>query len=78
MPIFLNGSHFTLKMEAAQTSEMLVSYHNATWPHNPEELDLNTMNLLFFIKHRKYAERIRPTKLYLQKVPFPGFFLFTK
>jgi hypothetical protein len=36
-----NMCHFTLKMEAAQISEMLVSYHSTTQCHNPEELDMN-------------------------------------
>jgi hypothetical protein len=31
---------FTLKMEAASTSETLLSY-NTTWRHNPEDLDLS-------------------------------------
>jgi len=28
-------------MEAAWISETFVSYHNTTWRHNPEDLDLN-------------------------------------
>jgi hypothetical protein len=34
-------THFTLKMEAARSSETLVSYHSTTWSHNPEDLNLN-------------------------------------
>jgi hypothetical protein len=29
-----------VKIKAARTSETLVSYHNTTWRHNPEDLDL--------------------------------------
>jgi hypothetical protein len=32
---------FSLKMEAARSSEALVSYHITAWRHNPEDLDMN-------------------------------------
>jgi len=34
-PLF-DTAHFTLKLEAAWSSETSVSYHMATWPHDPE------------------------------------------
>jgi len=40
MPICSTASHITLKMEAAWSSKMLVSYQNTTWHQNPD-LDLN-------------------------------------
>jgi len=43
-PFFLCTSHFILKMEAARSSEMLVSYHNITRRHNSENLDLKEQN----------------------------------
>jgi len=39
------ASHFTLKMEAALNSETMVSYHNNSRRHNPEDLDLNSWRI---------------------------------
>jgi hypothetical protein len=39
VPIFKSSyNHFTLKMEAAGTSETLLSYRIITWRLNPEDL----------------------------------------
>jgi len=38
--------HFTLKMEATRSLKMVVSYHNTTLHHNPEDHDLNEFNLI--------------------------------
>jgi len=31
--------HLQVKVEAAWSCETLLSYHNTTWYHNPEDLD---------------------------------------
>jgi hypothetical protein len=39
--------HFAPKMEAAKSSETLVSYRNTAWPYNPEDLDVKSFNLFY-------------------------------
>jgi hypothetical protein len=41
MLVFPTASHFTLKMQAARSSETLVSYHNITQHHILEDFDMN-------------------------------------
>jgi hypothetical protein len=40
------SSDFTLKMEAARTSETLASYRNNTWRHNQKDIDFTLSNIL--------------------------------
>jgi valyl-tRNA synthetase len=41
--------YFTLNMEAAWSSDMLVSYHIITWYHDPED---NKMNMKAYLDMR--------------------------
>jgi hypothetical protein len=43
---FPDITHFTLKMEAASSSETLVTYRNITRHHNPEDLGLDMSKCL--------------------------------
>jgi hypothetical protein len=57
--LHLQGEDF-VKMEAARSSETLVSYHNICWRHNPEDIDLN---LPFKVHNRRKSVNKETRKL---------------
>jgi hypothetical protein len=60
--------HFTLEMEAAWISEILVSYQNTTRRHNSEDLDLNFLVVceLQRLFNNKYTEERH--RIYLDNI----------
>jgi hypothetical protein len=50
----------TLKIEIERTSETLLSYHNATRRHKPEDLDLN-QTVMF--QHKRYNAAVKHLRL---------------
>jgi hypothetical protein len=42
-------------MEGGSSSETLLPYHNTTWRHNPEDLDLSLFKTLNFLMGEEKA-----------------------
>jgi hypothetical protein len=60
-PLYLHH-HFILKMEAAWSSETVVSYDNSAWRHNPQDLDFLAKNiwketLKWYLEYYTYSPR---------------------